>query len=178
MTHQRDALLLLQADTLDCSQARLNLVKEAATRATEHILILLDNSILASADSIDSFEPVQKLLSSIYTQASVILAARGELLLPVDVVIDSLRARNGLVKKLSDTLNQSEYRHVIKEEASAPSEAQQIAKDGPVSIALGGTFDHLHSGHKVLLTMAAWLATRRVIVGITGMRLGSCHISA
>lgn len=35
-------------------------------------------------------------------------------------------------------------------------------------VALGGTFDHLHSGHRILLTMAAWLASERLIVGITG----------
>ncbi|KAF8447894.1 Nucleotidylyl transferase, partial [Boletus edulis BED1] len=34
-------------------------------------------------------------------------------------------------------------------------------------IAMGGTFDHLHAGHKILLSMAAWIATRKVIVGIT-----------
>lgn len=35
-------------------------------------------------------------------------------------------------------------------------------------VALGGTFDHLHSGHKILLSMAAWIATEKVIVGVTG----------
>ncbi|KAH8925529.1 hypothetical protein BT69DRAFT_1205339, partial [Atractiella rhizophila] len=39
-------------------------------------------------------------------------------------------------------------------------------------VALGGTFDHIHSGHKVLLTLAAWLArggspSSHLIVGIT-----------
>lgn len=35
-------------------------------------------------------------------------------------------------------------------------------------IALGGTFDHLHAGHKILLSMAAWIASEKIIVGITG----------
>lgn len=35
-------------------------------------------------------------------------------------------------------------------------------------IAMGGTFDHLHSGHKILLSMAAWIAHEKVIVGMTG----------
>jgi cytidyltransferase-like protein len=34
-------------------------------------------------------------------------------------------------------------------------------------VALGGTFDHLHAGHKILLTMASSLATRKVIVGVS-----------
>lgn len=36
------------------------------------------------------------------------------------------------------------------------------------TIALGGTFDHLHVGHKILLSIAALIATKRVIVGVTG----------
>ncbi|OZJ01749.1 hypothetical protein BZG36_05242, partial [Bifiguratus adelaidae] len=35
------------------------------------------------------------------------------------------------------------------------------------TVVVGGTFDHLHSGHKILLTMTAWLAKRRVICGVT-----------
>lgn len=34
--------------------------------------------------------------------------------------------------------------------------------------ALGGTFDHLHAGHKILLSMGAWIAGDKLIVGITG----------
>ncbi|KAI0256648.1 Nucleotidylyl transferase [Lactifluus subvellereus] len=34
-------------------------------------------------------------------------------------------------------------------------------------VALGGTFDHLHAGHKILLSMAAWIADEKVIVGVT-----------
>ncbi|KAI9682099.1 MAG: hypothetical protein M1817_000153 [Caeruleum heppii] len=48
-----------------------------------------------------------------------------------------------------------------------------------VTIAVGGTFDHLHAGHKLLLTMTVFLAEpsvdqgvqRRIIVGITGDEL-------
>ncbi|KAJ1730539.1 hypothetical protein LPJ72_004424 [Coemansia sp. Benny D160-2] len=34
-------------------------------------------------------------------------------------------------------------------------------------VALGGTFDHLHVGHKILLTAAALAATKRVVCGIS-----------
>ncbi|KAG1826940.1 uncharacterized protein BJ212DRAFT_1309398 [Suillus subaureus] len=34
-------------------------------------------------------------------------------------------------------------------------------------VVLGGTFDHLHAGHKILLSMAAWIASTKVIVGVT-----------
>ena len=35
------------------------------------------------------------------------------------------------------------------------------------TVAVGGTFDHLHAGHKILLTMTAWLAQRKLVCGIT-----------
>lgn len=37
-------------------------------------------------------------------------------------------------------------------------------------VAVGGTFDHLHAGHKILLTMTALLANKSVVVGVTGER--------
>jgi pantetheine-phosphate adenylyltransferase len=35
--------------------------------------------------------------------------------------------------------------------------------------AMGGTFDHLHAGHKILLSMSAWITSEKLIVGMTGM---------
>jgi pantetheine-phosphate adenylyltransferase len=51
-------------------------------------------------------------------------------------------------------------------------QVQQIDSDTtswsfPV-VALGGTFDHLHAGHKILLSMAAWITERKIIVGVSG----------
>ena len=36
---------------------------------------------------------------------------------------------------------------------------------------MGGTFDHIHDGHKLLLTIAGFLAKEKLIVGITGSEL-------
>ncbi len=38
-------------------------------------------------------------------------------------------------------------------------------------VALGGTFDHFHDGHKILLTAALFLAKKKIIVGITDEEL-------
>lgn len=37
-------------------------------------------------------------------------------------------------------------------------------------VAVGGTFDHLHAGHKILLTMTALLSTKSMVVGVTGKK--------
>lgn len=39
------------------------------------------------------------------------------------------------------------------------------------SVAVGGTFDHLHWGHKLLLSMTAYTASKKVVVGVTGSEL-------
>ena len=33
---------------------------------------------------------------------------------------------------------------------------------------IGGTFDHLHAGHKILISVAAWITERKLIIGTTG----------
>lgn len=39
------------------------------------------------------------------------------------------------------------------------------------SVVLGGTFDRLHIGHKILLSAAALRAKRRVVVGVTDVNM-------
>ena len=39
------------------------------------------------------------------------------------------------------------------------------------TVVLGGTFDYLHSGHKILLSMAAWFCSKRLTVGVSGTHL-------
>jgi pantetheine-phosphate adenylyltransferase len=46
------------------------------------------------------------------------------------------------------------------------------------TVILGGTFDHLHNGHKKLLSLAASICKRRVVVGVTAhsMLLKKSHV--
>ncbi|WFC99549.1 Elongator subunit elp2 [Malassezia yamatoensis] len=57
----------------------------------------------------------------------------------------------------------------------SPSSASRMENSVPLrtqhTVALGGTFDHLHIGHKLLLSIAALCATRRLIVGVTSDEL-------
>lgn len=49
---------------------------------------------------------------------------------------------------------------------------------GPPVAALGGTFDHLHAAHKLLLHLALFLSTRRLIVGVMSDNLLSSKSNA
>ncbi|RXK36701.1 hypothetical protein M231_06008 [Tremella mesenterica] len=47
----------------------------------------------------------------------------------------------------------------------------EIRPPPPPVVALGGTFDHLHPAHKLLLQSSLFLATRKLIIGITAPSL-------
>ncbi|KAG0262232.1 hypothetical protein BG011_000206 [Mortierella polycephala] len=53
-------------------------------------------------------------------------------------------------------------------EAIDSSVSHSKVREGQYSdVALGGTFDHLHAGHKILLSMTAWITSHRVVCGVT-----------
>lgn len=70
---------------------------------------------------------------------------------------------------------------VLEEEERQEQEEVSHMKDGKrlleshgyehSTVAVGGTFDHLHAGHKLLLTVSGYLAKQTLIVGITGPKL-------
>lgn len=75
----------------------------------------------------------------------------------------SIRYHNAYpTKQIPQILLTAEVETESEMSISRPAEARQYEV-----VALGGTFDHLHAGHKILLTMAAWLAQKRLLVGIT-----------
>ncbi|KAJ8330709.1 hypothetical protein BDV3_002305 [Batrachochytrium dendrobatidis] len=52
------------------------------------------------------------------------------------------------------------------------SDSSEHATDLPPvfgHVAVGGTFDYLHAGHRILLTCSAWLTSTRLICGVTDL---------
>ena len=49
---------------------------------------------------------------------------------------------------------------------SLPTDSQELVRTFS-DVALGGTFDHIHNGHRLLLAQSALLAQRRLVVGVS-----------
>lgn len=186
--HSYDAVLeirLYRQSSFDTSGPGGNLqehVISAASNTEKRLLVMLSRTdawIQLYAESSRSFDTVQTLLSEIYVLAQSKLGEDAG----VDVVIDVLRGESGKLASASarKLVYSDEGEGELSRQAGASAETGAFTtsneQDGVDShkspaylgtVALGGTFDHLHPGHQILLTMACWLAKRRTIVGITG----------
>lgn len=83
------------------------------------------------------FKTLQNSLLTIYLQSEIFKSKINNPLIDVTVKIEALDEIKSKLEKTFDV------------------------------VALGGTFDHLHSGHKILLTMAAFLSNQKIIIGVT-----------
>jgi hypothetical protein len=168
-TQEGDVLLVLHISSIERLEDPtpfVELVKEAAQRTKTYLLIHVPSSFLSLVDPVVHFDAFQRLLSTVYVTASAIFSERGQPLLPVDVVVEAIRRRlhepPSLVDRKFTTVIESDRDEDTPMTGHKPPEGKLYP-----CVALGGTFDHLHPGHKILLTAAAWIAQRRMIVGIT-----------
>ncbi|ORY37231.1 Nucleotidylyl transferase [Rhizoclosmatium globosum] len=118
------------------------------------------------------------MLSSIYTAAYVISDPLRHVRVLVSGVSDVSRAVEGADYVTGeDDEAPLELRHLKYVKVALPStprfEASHAFKYVPVTnvvdpktVVLGGTFDHLHQGHLILLSMAALLAEEKLICGV------------
>ncbi|KAK4704287.1 pantetheine-phosphate adenylyltransferase, partial [Phenoliferia sp. Uapishka_3] len=108
---------------------------------------------------------LQRLLSTLYGAATTTLLRQNRPLVKVDITIDYLRQ---LPICVPDGV---QLKSIVVDESPGDSEPEPTSGGGKLEeyevVALGGTFDHLHPGHKILLTMSAAITTERIIVGVT-----------
>ncbi|KAG9017181.1 hypothetical protein FRB90_001447 [Tulasnella sp. 427] len=165
-------------------------VSKGAQQAGSLLRIRLLSSLLSGESTISPttyWSEVQHLLNTLYAQATAISQASDNVLLDVEVIFED---------KSSDPRRHSNvpWDYILVQEPSTEVEASIISQQVPWTYdtirlsppspssetvkkaekpsnypvaALGGTFDHLHAGHRILLSMSAWIASRKVIVGMT-----------
>lgn len=137
------------------------------------------------------FLRLERALAHVYSIATDSFAQRDLVLAQIDVVLDQLRRQPVCIPSSATTVirwhdrddfaddpaneneNGNAHKGKGKECTPTPAAANHHHHDPEIKplypvVALGGTFDHLHSGHKILLTMAASITSRKLIVGVTG----------
>ncbi|KAI0082835.1 Nucleotidylyl transferase [Panus rudis PR-1116 ss-1] len=141
------------------------------------------------------WDNVQRLLTYVYVQTTKVMQELDNILMDVDVLLlgtdKSSTPPLGEVQRVYRVLPQTQDTDLDKLSSHynlepvwlEPSlhEDTEPVPPPPVPLhptdsdlpplfpvcALGGTFDHLHAGHKILLSMAAWITSEKLIVGVT-----------
>ncbi|OAX41984.1 Nucleotidylyl transferase [Rhizopogon vinicolor AM-OR11-026] len=145
-----------------------------------------------SLNRVHQWDDVQRLLTYVYVKATKAAQDLGKVLLDISIVLKDVSEDfstdfgNGMdmcfrihgdppILHLPESIEALPTVFIIpdriteaRQQRSVPVTASCDASPSsyPV-VALGGTFDHLHAGHKILLCMAAWIASSKVIVGVT-----------
>ncbi|KAJ4497896.1 hypothetical protein C8R41DRAFT_940149 [Lentinula lateritia] len=186
-------LVLASLPSLSTPQFLAPTIISAANAASSRLRIVLFSQLF-DPDAIShtqSWDNVQRLLTYVYVQATKIAQDKDNPLLQIDVLLKGLNAQEALpenigegcelVYRVSGGIKHSyllpflAYTRYHRRDSSSPSFCPARALPPlqvnvpsmlPV-VALGGTFDHLHAGHKILLSMAAWITSRKLIVGVT-----------
>lgn len=169
----------------------------SVTAATaEALVIVLVSQLFHTAEStsnpVKQWDDVHRLLTYVYVKATKAAQDLGKVLLDISVVLKDPSQSfpsnfgNGMdmcfriqgdspVPHLPDFIETLPQVFVVPDKAIEAHRQHSVrvtpsCDTSPSSypvVALGGTFDHLHAGHKILLSMAAWIASSKVIVGIT-----------
>lgn len=102
---------------------------------------------------------VRVLVSTIKNQGSVISRAQNVDLVFVDDRIENapIDSTFAFIKQPTSLIDDNEIRYN--------------------NVVLGGTFDRLHVGHKILLSEAALRAQKRLVVGVTDVNMIACKYS-
>ncbi|KAM0756069.1 hypothetical protein T439DRAFT_296082, partial [Meredithblackwellia eburnea MCA 4105] len=118
-----------------------------------------------------SWSQLHSLLSKLYSAAYSALIAKQHPLTQIDILIAHPAARQLQFCYPSQHSQLHKLQIQDNDNQSSTTVEEQLNLDTYPVVALGGTFDHLHPGHKILLTMASLITTERLIVGVTAPNL-------
>ncbi|KAK4050887.1 hypothetical protein OIV83_003309 [Microbotryomycetes sp. JL201] len=113
---------------------------------------------------VQAWTTLERFLAHAYSAATRVFLARQRLTSRVDVVLDDLRGGIPFCIPRGATVERIQLQDKMTGHVDDAARAQLGSYE---VTALGGTFDHLHAGHKILLTMAASVTTRKLICGVT-----------
>lgn len=150
--------------------------------------------------NIENTYHLDDLLGKIYSNVRGILMQRGLTLLPLNVLLGNFNKQDlywdhiflfdpsilnkydiqfGTIEKIinsslkiDNTNNSNKHDTQINITNQHSRDVNQSVDQDKYKVsAVGGTFDHIHDGHKILLTIAAFLTSKKLIVGLTDEEL-------
>ncbi|KAJ7510018.1 hypothetical protein B0H11DRAFT_1957218 [Mycena galericulata] len=162
-------------------------IAHAAKNTARHLLIVLFADFFDAEDHIAQWNDVQQLLTFVYVQATKVAQDMDRILMQIDVLLQGPRdtlpeslVAPDVVFRVDGDPAPLPARFVAIPQERLPRDPSLPVPNTPASgpadpaapprfpvVALGGTFDHLHAGHKILLSMAAYIASTKLIVGVT-----------
>lgn len=132
-------------------------------------------------DKFDSSTYLDTVLGKLYSSAREVFLSRGLYMMSINVLLGQCAWHSlnldWLYVPQERLVEHFTYQHyeVFEQpkviDSSSLPEAYNPDHNKFKVTALGGTFDHIHDGHKILLTIAAFLTSSRLIVGVTDEEL-------
>lgn len=184
-----------QADLLTSARGHGELLKQIVERCchqqTDSVTAVISSSLFQRPFQGLSFKQIELYLKWLYAQAWAVAVQRGLMLANITVLLVPDASLSNVARRLYthgarvliDAIIGQDSVAVWQQLGASVEKVDSIAnlQDESTSIgqddgkglscysvvALGGTFDHLHVGHKILLTMASLIADREIIVGVT-----------
>ncbi|KAJ8472668.1 hypothetical protein ONZ45_g16571 [Pleurotus djamor] len=170
----KQTLLFASLKDLSTPHFLSTLISDAAASTLDRLLIVLVLPPQAQDTShTKQWNAVQRILTFVYVQATKVAQDADRVLMSIDVV---LKATD---RELADVdVTNMEAVYLVQGDPPFDHEASRRRSTVPPAetssypslyhvVALGGTFDHLHAGHKILLSMGAWITEKKMIVGVT-----------
>lgn len=172
-------------------------IVSVTTATAEALVIVLVSQLFhtsseSTSNRVQQWDRVQSLLTYVYVKATKAAQDLGKVLLDISVVLKDPSQSfpddfwNGMdmcfriqgdppVPHLPNSIGTLPQVFVVPDKSTEVHQQHSVrvaptCDTSPSSypvVALGGTFDHLHAGHKILLSMATWIASTKVIVGVT-----------
>ncbi|KAJ2457416.1 hypothetical protein GGI02_006136, partial [Coemansia sp. RSA 2322] len=186
----RHNLLLQLPLAAPLSPSNAQAVQEAVERTTDELAVFVVLADMATASQVScGWTQMQRRIAELYAVASAAAATSGNADLDVDVVpldfcaysVDDMAPYRANTTLLASSTDLPRWWPAEMHNNAAPiclgaaSHSSRVSQSPrtPVPwtsyahVTVGGTFDHLHVGHKMLLTATALAATKRVVCGIS-----------
>ncbi|KAJ1902251.1 hypothetical protein LPJ66_000138 [Kickxella alabastrina] len=192
----RHLLLLHQTDLSSApSQKHIDALRAAVDRTTEELTVFISLNNIPHVDKVKGWSLMQRRIADLYAVAMG-RALRNKSAVSVDIVpadfcaysVDDMAEFKGSTTLVAagddgddlvcpawwpEEMRSAKLATDPQTQFTCTPSTTQTTSRAPLPwtthrhVAVGGTFDHLHTGHKILLTATALAATHRIVCGIS-----------